>query len=123
MNLPLYHSWALSRSGLGYFKRCFFKQVYELEIGWRSILREGCYPIKERDKQKREAISNLYYLKDIALGIFESRKAELKGDGKDGKWFSPLCLYKQASYESILNAHRLKLMECPQRRGRYPLYV
>ncbi|EJF86358.1 hypothetical protein MCW_00254 [Cardidatus Bartonella washoeensis 085-0475] len=36
---------------------------------------------------------NLRYLKDIALDAFESRKAELKGDGKAGDWFSPLRLY------------------------------
>ncbi|WP_373925604.1 tyrosine-type recombinase/integrase, partial [Bartonella raoultii] len=49
--------------------------------------------IKEREKQKREAISNLHYLKDIALDTFETRKAELKGDGKNGDWFSPLKLH------------------------------
>ncbi len=43
--------------------------------------------IKERDKQKREAISNLYYLKDISRETFESQKAELKGDGKNSSWF------------------------------------
>jgi len=31
--------------------------------------------------------------KDIALDAFESRKAELKGDGKAGRWFSPLELH------------------------------
>ncbi len=43
--------------------------------------------------KKREAISNLHYLKDIALDAFESRKAELKGDGKNGNWFIPLKLH------------------------------
>ncbi len=52
-----------------------------------SVLREGRDPIKERNKQKREIISNLHYLKDIALETFESRKTELKNDGKGGKWF------------------------------------
>ncbi|WP_345117795.1 tyrosine-type recombinase/integrase, partial [Bartonella jaculi] len=54
---------------------------------------EGRDPIKEREKQKREAISNLHYLKDIALDAFESRKAELKGDGQNGSWFLPLRLH------------------------------
>ncbi|WP_375673914.1 tyrosine-type recombinase/integrase, partial [Bartonella sp. TS82HLJMH] len=35
----------------------------------------------------------LHYLKDIALDAFESRKAELKNDGKDGDWFLPLRLH------------------------------
>ncbi len=33
---------------------------------------------------------NLHYLKDIALETLESRKAELKDDGKEGDWFSSL---------------------------------
>ncbi len=75
------------------FERCFFKKERELANQWRSVLYEGRDPIKEREKQKREAISNLHYLKDIALETFESRKAELKGDGKNGDWFSPLQLH------------------------------
>ncbi|WP_273755712.1 site-specific integrase [Bartonella sp. MM73XJBT.G] len=79
--------------GLGALRDVSLKQARELATGWRSVLREGRDPIKERDKQKREAISNLHYLKDIALDAFESRKAELKGDGKNGNWFIPLKLH------------------------------
>ncbi len=79
--------------GLGALRNVSLKKARELATGWRSILREGRAPIKEREKQKREAISNLHYLKDIALDAFESRKAELKDDGKDGNWFSPLKLH------------------------------
>ncbi|WP_372712444.1 phage integrase central domain-containing protein [Bartonella machadoae] len=49
--------------------------------------------VKEREKQKREEMRKLHYLKDIALDTFESRKAELKNDGKAGRWFAPLQLY------------------------------
>ncbi len=79
--------------GLGALRDVSLKQARELATGCRSILREGRAPIKEREKQKREAISNLHYLKDIAIDAFESRKTELKGDGKNGKWFTPLRLY------------------------------
>ncbi|MET3560785.1 integrase [Bartonella japonica] len=79
--------------GLGALRHVSLKQARELATGWRSVLREGRDPIKERNKQKREAISNLHYLKDIALDAFESRKAELKDDGKACDWFSPLRLY------------------------------
>ncbi|WP_409361098.1 tyrosine-type recombinase/integrase [Bartonella heixiaziensis] len=79
--------------GLGALRDVSLKQARELATGWRSVLREGRDPIKEREKQKREAISNLHYLKDIALDAFESRKAELKNDGKDGDWFLPLRLH------------------------------
>ncbi len=79
--------------GLGALQNVSLKKARELANQWRSVLHEGRDPIKEREKQKREAISNLHYLKDIALDTFESRKAELKGDGKNGNWFSPLRLY------------------------------
>ncbi len=79
--------------GLGALRDVSLKQSRELATGWRSVLREGRDSIKEREKQKRETISNLHYLKDIALETFESRKAELKGDGKDGSWFLPLRLH------------------------------
>ncbi|WP_375682292.1 tyrosine-type recombinase/integrase, partial [Bartonella sp. CE47NXGY] len=79
--------------GLGALRDVSLKQARECAMQWRAVLREGRDPIKERNKQKREAISNLHYLKDIALDAFESRKAELKGDGKNGNWFTPLRLH------------------------------
>ncbi len=39
---------------------------------------------KEREKQKCGIMHNLHSPKDIALETFESRKAELKDDDKDG---------------------------------------
>lgn len=53
----------------------------------------GNDPIKQREKEKREAAGNLHLLKDIARDAFESRKAELKGDGKAGRWVTPLELH------------------------------
>jgi hypothetical protein len=47
-------------------------------------------PIKERERLKRDAARNLHLLEDVAKDAFESRKAELKGDGVAGRWFSPL---------------------------------
>ncbi|WP_019224119.1 tyrosine-type recombinase/integrase [Bartonella rattaustraliani] len=79
--------------GLGALRDVSLKQARETATKWRSVLREGRDPIKEREKQKREAMRNLHYLKDIALDAFESRKAELKGDGKNGNWFLPLKLH------------------------------
>ncbi|WP_375703689.1 tyrosine-type recombinase/integrase [Bartonella sp. AD13SXNS] len=79
--------------GLGVLRHISLKKARELANQWRSVLHEGRDPIKEREKQKREAISNLHYLKDIALDTFETRKAELKNDGKDGRWFAPLQLH------------------------------
>ncbi|VEJ46053.1 tyrosine-type recombinase/integrase [Bartonella vinsonii] len=79
--------------GLGALRNVSLKKARELATQWRSVLHEGRDPIKEREKQKREAMRNLHYLKDIALDAFETRKAELKNDGKDGDWFLPLKLH------------------------------
>ncbi|MCZ2159240.1 integrase arm-type DNA-binding domain-containing protein [Bartonella sp. 220] len=79
--------------GLGALRNVSLKKARELATQWRSVLHEGRDPIKEREKQKREAMRNLHYLKDIALDAFETRKAELKNDGKDGNWFLHLRLH------------------------------
>lgn len=60
---------------------------------WRAVVRDGGDPIKERVRQRREKERNLHLLADIANDAFEARKAELKGDGKAGRWFTPLELH------------------------------
>lgn len=57
---------------------------------WRGTVREGKNPIHERERLRREAARTLNTFRDVALEAFEARKAELKGDGKAGRWFSPL---------------------------------
>lgn len=79
--------------GLGTIQSVSLKEVRQTAERWRSQLRDGNDPIKQREKGKREAARNLHLLKDIALDAFEARKAELKGDGKAGRWFTPLELH------------------------------
>ena len=55
--------------------------------------RENVDPIKDRERQRKEAVRNLHLFEDVARDAFESRKAELKRDGKAGRWFSPLELH------------------------------
>ncbi len=80
MALSLYHSlsptvkWAWVLVSL---KKHRISSTNILRLG-RSVLHEERKSIKKREKQKREAMHNLYYLTDIALYTFESRKAELK---------------------------------------------
>ncbi|UNE53581.1 Arm DNA-binding domain-containing protein [Bartonella machadoae] len=74
--------------GLSALRKVSLKQTRECATKWWSILHEARDPIKEH-----ETMRNLYYLKDIAVDAFESRKAELKNDGKDGEWFAPLKLH------------------------------
>ncbi|AGG73072.1 tyrosine-type recombinase/integrase [Sinorhizobium meliloti] len=76
--------------GLGSVSEVSLKEAREAAERWRSLVRGGLDPIKERQRQRREAARNLHCLDDIARDAFESRKAELKGDGVAGRWFSPL---------------------------------
>lgn len=79
--------------GLGAISDVSLKEAREEAERWRAVVRSGLDPIIQREKQKREAVKRLHLLKDVADDAFESRKAELKGDGKAGRWFSPLELH------------------------------
>lgn len=79
--------------GLGSASEVSLKEARQSAEYWRSIARQGIDPIKQREKERREAESNLHILADVARDAFESRKAELKDDGKAGRWFSPLELH------------------------------
>ncbi|TNM66468.1 tyrosine-type recombinase/integrase [Aliirhizobium smilacinae] len=79
--------------GLGSFSEVSLKEAREAADRWRAVTRSNVDPIKERERQRREAAKKLHILKDVAADAFESRKAELKGDGKAGRWFTPLELH------------------------------
>lgn len=79
--------------GLGSYPDVSLKEARESAEQWRALVRQGLDPIKERERQRRDAARNIHKLTDISLDAFESRKAELKGDGKAGRWFSPLELH------------------------------
>jgi hypothetical protein len=79
--------------GLGAYPDVSLKEAREAATHNRTLVRQGLDPIKERERLRREAARNIHMLTDIALDAFESRKAELKGDGIAGSWFSPLKLH------------------------------
>ena len=79
--------------GLGPLSEVTLKEVRDEAAKWRAVVRQNLDPIKERDRLRRQAARNLHLLKEIAEDAFESRKAELKGDGVAGRWFSPLELH------------------------------
>ena len=76
--------------GLGSAKEVSLREARTTAERWRALVRSNLDPIKEHERQAREASRNLHTLAQIAADAFESRKAELKGDGLSGKWFSPL---------------------------------
>lgn len=79
--------------GLGSLQFVSLKEAREEAEKWRSVVRQGLDPIKERERQRREAVRGNHTLNVVAEEAFEARKAELKGDGKAGRWFSPLELH------------------------------
>lgn len=79
--------------GLGSLSDTPLKQARLEAEKWRALARDGTDPIKEREKQRRQQARNLHMLEDVARDCFEARKAELKGDGTAGRWFSPLELH------------------------------
>lgn len=79
--------------GLGSLQSISLKEAREAADRWRVVVREGQDPIKERERLARLAARSSNILRVVAEDAFESRKAELKGDGKAGRWFSPLELH------------------------------
>ncbi len=79
--------------GLGAFPSVSLAEARRKADDARAAVRDGQDPIKEREKSRREAARNLHVLNDIARDCFEARKAELKGEGAAGRWFSPLAIH------------------------------
>ncbi len=76
--------------GLGPYPDVSLKAAREMATEYRQQATRGIDPIAKREAEKREAIRNLHVVRDVAQDCFEARKAELKGDGAAGRWFSPL---------------------------------
>jgi len=79
--------------GLGSIYDTSLKEARVAAYKWRGMLKEGLDPIRERDRLIREASSVKPLLGDVAEACFEARKAQLKGEGKNGQWFAPLELH------------------------------
>lgn len=79
--------------GLGSLVDVSLKEARTHADHWRSVAREGRDPIKERERERREIAKADHSLASVALEAFEARKAELKNDGRPGRWFSPLELH------------------------------
>ncbi|WP_208437611.1 tyrosine-type recombinase/integrase [Bartonella taylorii] len=77
--------------GLGPVARLSLKEARELVRYYSDILKEGNDPIVFREQTILKQQSNMF--KEIAQAAFESKKAELKNEGKNGRWFSPLELH------------------------------
>ena len=79
--------------GLGGFPSVGLADARKLSERWRSMAATGLDPIKEREAEKRAARGEDISLSVITNDAFEARKAELKDDGKAGRWLTPLTLH------------------------------
>jgi len=76
--------------GLGGTDTVSLKQAREHAARYRAQAREGRDPVLERQKKRAMGARSDTSLRTIAFEAFEARKADLKGDGEAGRWFSPL---------------------------------
>lgn len=79
--------------GLGSLQDVSLSAARDAAERWRAVAASGRDPIKEREREARELARTDNTLEVVALEAFEARNAELKGDGKAGRWFSPLELH------------------------------
>lgn len=79
--------------GLGSAIDVSLKEARATADKWRAFARQGIDPIKERERQGREAAKADHTLATVAEEAFEARKAELRDDGRAGRWFTPLKLH------------------------------
>ena len=80
--------------GLGSWPELGLGDARKLRDQWAAVLRSGRDPIQEREKQRLEEIADrdkvdptFAELVDI---VFEAKKAGLRGEGKRGRWRSPI---------------------------------
>ena len=79
--------------GLGSLRDVTLKDARQEAEKWRSVVRQEKDPIKERLRIRKRAARERQTLEVVADQAFEARKAELRGDGKAGRWFTPLALH------------------------------
>ena len=80
----------------------------------RLQLRDGLDPVQERRQRRQKA--HRVTLEEAVKGCFEARKAELKNDGKAGRWRSPLDIHVlpkigQVPVEDIDQHHVKQVLE------------
>lgn len=79
--------------GLGGYPALGLADARKLSERWRTMAAAGRDPIKEREAEERAARREDITLEILTTDAFESRKAELKGDGTAGRWLSPLTIH------------------------------
>ncbi|MEQ9505111.1 MAG: integrase arm-type DNA-binding domain-containing protein [Hyphomonas sp.] len=79
--------------GLGSLSDVSLQRARELADAARELAKRRIDPIQQKERESRDAARADNTLKKIAEEAFEARKAELRDNGKAGRWFSPLELH------------------------------
>lgn len=82
--------------GLGPYPQVSLADARKDRDHWAGVLRSGQDPISVRDEQKQPvAVPEVYdpTFADAVATTFDAKQGGLKGDGKAGRWLSPLSLY------------------------------
>jgi integrase len=79
--------------GLGSLAKVSLARARELRDEAQTIVVQGRDPVHEKRKARQAARAELVTLSAVSEDAFKARQAELKGDGKAGRWFSPLQLH------------------------------
>ena len=79
--------------GLGNARDVSLKEARELASEYRKFAKQGIDPIKLRLAEKRASLKPGSSLTEVATAAYEAKKAELKNDGTNARWFSPLQLH------------------------------
>lgn len=90
MGVSLHGVWSKAGNGPRVFERRAAETSAEACGRMALCHANGKDPITERARREREVSTVDLSLSTIAKEAFEARKAELKGDGTAGRWFSPL---------------------------------
>ena len=79
--------------GLGAYPDVTLADAREEAVKWRRIAKSGADPIKEREKLAREAAKEHPTLQQVFEECFEARKAQLKDEGRAGRWDTALRIH------------------------------
>lgn len=79
--------------GLGSANDVSLKEAREFASEYRKLAKQGIDPISFRLAEKRALLKPGNSLAEIAIAAYEAKKAELKNDGINARWFSPLQLH------------------------------
>lgn len=79
--------------GLGKYPAVTLPQARIMRDKWAFCLAERKDPIEQRAQEIKDARRGDHPFEEIAQQAFEAKKRGLRGDGKNGRWFSPLKIH------------------------------